>query len=194
MKTRQLIILVLVLSLSWIPLTRKGAASEWECSCTFSDNTYQAFGSNGACSAFSHRNDTLCEISFAGTDAKKEPGTTFYDGQTLQIVGEFFTALAKKDFDMLKDPSFLKRALLQFMRGAYLRPRTDEKTAKYFDEGAQELLDKETEKISLVFRDKEQPYSGKLTNGIEFAIERNAVILTGQGDRLIVIYIPQEQQ
>jgi hypothetical protein len=91
------------------------------CECTFKDNAYEAYGTNAACSAWSARDNTSCEISFGGTGADKDMVSQVlgvdieaYNNEVLEVLIKYFTAIKDKNQALLLDQSFLQQAFTTF--------------------------------------------------------------------------------
>src|SRR5262249_2276738 len=98
------------------------------CECKFSRPPWEAFGAKAACSAFTRPGKTSCNIEFGGigTDTKIAAeilglDPTTYKRDTYDQLTTYLQLLRDDKKAQLIEPKFLSRALITFMRGAYLR-------------------------------------------------------------------------
>src|SRR5882724_9031039 len=154
------------------------------CECTFKDTTYEAFGTDAACTAQSRRNDTSCKISFGGLGADpkmlqqvlglRPEEIPSYNANVFTVLITYLQALKDKNLLVLADPAFIEQAFPIFMRGAYLQSNSEIDAARRLDSDVM-MFTKEHAK------DLGQFYSGKgpefvtSAGGTKFSVTKESI-------------------
>jgi len=176
---------------------------EKRCECKFADPKWQAFGTKAACTAFTGKGRTSCEIAFGGlgTDpnvVRNVLGVSpaEYQTQAIDVLRFYLELIEKNNRVGLADPKLIRTALPIFMRGAYLRSPEDGidlADAKHLDSVISEFFDKYTLDVSQVFAGKKETFFAAV-NETKFEVGRGYVLVDDPSSgRLVTVYMPAEQ-
>ncbi|WFU32388.1 hypothetical protein QA635_38925 [Bradyrhizobium brasilense] len=170
------------------------------CKCKFAKPPWEAFGTKAFCAAKMRPGLTTCEIAFAGFGADPK--------LVASVVGRDPVEYQQDVLDVLKafeqyvagnravgfTPSFLSKALLVLMRGAYLRGPQDDKEieqTKLLDAAIRGFLEKYSAQVTDVFLGKSPPFSTEVADA-KLQIGRGTVNVEHAAGTIATIYIPAE--
>lgn len=174
-------------------------SQEPRCSCDFANPPWKAYGTHAACTAYTRKRRTSCEISFAGLGASnnlisrllnEDPGK--YESQVYKLATTYLMYLRQHNTETLTNPKFLTEVLPIFARGAYLRGSLD--TAKAngvmrLDTILGAFFKAHSKSIGDVFSGREKPFVTKKDDATIF-VGKGFITTDYDGGRLIMAYLP----
>lgn len=176
------------------------AAQVAQCKCKFAKPPWEAFGTKAFCAAKMRPGLTTCEIAFAGFGADPKLVASVvgrdpveYQQDVLEVLKAFEQYVAGNRAVGLT-PSFLSKALLVLMRGAYLRGPQDDKEieqTKLLDSAVRSFLEKYSGQVTDVFLGKSPPFSTEVADA-KLQIGRGTVNVEHAAGTVATIYIPAE--
>jgi hypothetical protein len=172
-------------------------AEEKKCECKFPDNTWQAYGTNQACSAFL-RSAQSCEVAFGGLGADERLivevlGRTpeSYRREVYRILVQYLQALSEDDIEALTEPDFMGQALPTFMRGAFLR-EIEISEATRINVLVEEFIESRIQEIANVFRAQQKNFV-ETKEEAKFEVGSGWIIMEYQNRYLVLSYISENQ-
>ena len=197
-------VLVPLAALGWYPNLSVEPAQAQQgpiCLCEFKEAPWEAYGTKAACSTFTRKGGTSCEIEFGGISADQKliaeilrVNPTAYNAEAYNNLITFLQYLKEGRKLQLLDPKFISTALPTFMRGAYLRGPLDDNTiqqARSLDAAIKSFFEKYSDQVSSVFRGSSPEFSTEIGNAT-FTVGKGYIVVKHPAGILITRYIPPE--
>jgi hypothetical protein len=177
------------------------ARAQGSCPCKFKEAPWEAYGTKAACTTYTRKGGTSCEVEFGGVGADPrlvaqilaiDPSR--YQTETYDLLSRFLQYLRDNKKEQLVEPQFLSAALLVFMRGAYLRGPLDGDAlnqTKSLDAAVRNFLEKYSGQISKVFTGSDKEFSEPIGNA-NFTVGKGYIIIRHTAGLLTTRYIPAE--
>jgi hypothetical protein len=186
------------LGLGGVLLSLSTLAEEKSCECKFSKSPWEAYGTKAACTAYTRKSGTSCEIAFAGLGADPnliakvlgQDPSQYFDRVYNLLQESYLPALRANDTKRLTDPELLQSALPIFMRGAFLRDSSgsvDEAAA--LNKLIEGFVDKSKGDIGKTFRGDANPFEQKIGDAT-FTVGKGWIVVEYHDTILITVYMP----